>query len=83
MTGKKNKEKLKRILEILKKRESFIIKEAEKFSDIKEVPKHIRESILDELGDEFCAYGLKNDDEPNTYGLEIEGLTDYCNILDD
>lgn len=44
--------------------------------DVRQLPRHIREKIVDELGEEFSAKGLKPDSEPNAYGLEIEALTD-------
>jgi hypothetical protein len=44
--------------------------------NVRELPRHIREKIVDELGEEFSAKGLKPDSEPNAYGLEIEALTD-------
>jgi len=81
--SKKSKEALKRLLEILSQRGSPLLKEIENVSDIKEVPRNVRNKILDELGDEFCEKGLKEDSEPNPYGLEIEDLTDYCNITNE
>jgi hypothetical protein len=44
------------------------------------VPRHVREKIVDELGEEFSAKGLKPDSEPNAYGLELEALTDTCGL---
>jgi hypothetical protein len=48
--------------------------------DVRELPRHVREKIVDELGEEFSAKGLKPDSEPNAYGLKIEALTDACGL---
>jgi hypothetical protein len=48
--------------------------------DVCNLPRHIREKIVDELGEEFSAKGLKDDHEPNASGLEIEVLTDACSL---
>jgi hypothetical protein len=48
--------------------------------EVRELPRHVREKIVDELGEEFSAKGLKPDSEPNAYGLEIEALTDACSL---
>jgi signal transduction histidine kinase len=49
-------------------------------SDVRKLSRHLREKIVDELGEEFSAKGLKSDSEPNTYSLEIETLTDACGL---
>ena len=48
--------------------------------DVRELPRHVREKIVDELGEEFSARDFKPDSEPNAYGLEIEALTDACGL---
>ncbi len=35
--------------------------------------------IIGVLSDEFCRNGLKENDEPNSFGLEIENLIDIVN----
>jgi hypothetical protein len=48
--------------------------------DVRELPRHVREKIVDELGEEFSARGLKPDREPHAYGLELEALTDAYSL---
>ena len=36
----------------------------------------IRDDIRSKLMDEFCAYGIRPDDEPNIYGYHIDSLID-------
>lgn len=69
-----------RIAAILRERGSPLAKVVVDGRDLRELPRHIREKIVDELGEEFSAKGLKPDSEPNAYGLEIEALTDACGL---
>ena len=80
MNASRRKEKTKRILEILQKRNSPLYKNIKDVIDIQQLPRDIREKIVDELGDEFCLKGLGSNDEPNAYGIEIEELTDACGL---
>ena len=77
MNNKFHKDK---IVEILRRRKSFLINFLENVEDLHQLSKEIRLKIADELGDEFCSKGLKEDSEPNAYGLEIETLIDACII---
>jgi len=69
-----------RIAAILRERGSPLAEVVLDGRDLRELPRHIREKIVDELGEEFSAKGLKPDSEPNAYGLEIEALTDACGL---
>jgi hypothetical protein len=40
-----------------------------------------RESLRGVLADELCANGLREDDEPNEYGLRIEAAIDHLGEL--
>jgi hypothetical protein len=69
-----------RIAAILRERSSPLAKVVVDGIEVRELPRHVREKIVDELGEEFSAKGLKPDSEPNAYGLEIEALTDACGL---
>ena len=69
-----------RIIEILLGRTSPLVEEVKKVPDVRFLSRTLRESIVDELGDEFCKKGLREDGEPNEYGLELEWLTDACGL---
>lgn len=70
----------RRIEWILRRRRSHLAKELEGISDIRSLSRETRELIVDELGDEFSARGLRPDGEPNEYGLVLEELTDACGL---
>jgi hypothetical protein len=69
-----------RIAAILRERGSPLAEVVVDGIEVRELPRHIREKIVDELGEEFSAKGLRPDREPNAYGLEIEALTDACGL---
>ena len=69
-----------RIAAILRERGSPLAEVVVDGLDMRELPRHVREKIVDELGEEFSARGLKPDSEPNAYGLELEALTDACGL---
>lgn len=69
-----------RIAAILRERGSPLADVVVDGIDVRELPRDVREQIVDELGEEFSAKGLKPDSEPNDYGLEIEALTDACGL---
>jgi hypothetical protein len=74
------KEATRRIEQILRERGSSIAEDVAKVDDVRQIPRPIREKIVDELGDEFSGKGLGPDSEPNAYGIEIENLTDACGL---
>ncbi len=78
MIMQKYKEATQRIIEILRQRGSSLVDDIKTLSDVRELSWGIRERIIDELGEEFSAKGLRLDGEPNASGLEIENLTDVC-----
>ena len=80
MNQQKQIESAKRIAAILRQRGSRLADAVMEGLDVRHLPRHIREKIVDELGEEFSARGLKNDHEPNAYDLEIEALTDACGL---
>src|SRR5215471_17489647 len=65
---------------ILSQRGSSLAKVVEGMEDVRQLSRHVREQIVDALGEEFAAKGLKKDSEPNAYGLELEALTDACGL---
>lgn len=67
-----------RIEEILRLRQSPLADELAAVGSVGSLPARTRKAIVDELGEEFCSKGLNSDDEANTYGLELEALTDAC-----
>src|SRR5262245_30657768 len=73
----------KRIAAILRERGSPLAELFVDGIDVRELLRHIREKIVDELGEEFSAKGLQPNSEPNAYGLEIEALTDACGLAGD
>jgi hypothetical protein len=76
-------ETTQRIAAILRQRASPLAQVFIDGLDVRELPRHVREKIVDELGEEFSAKGLQLDSEPNAYGLEIEALTDACSLVCD
>jgi hypothetical protein len=70
----------RRIATILSQRGSPLAKVVEDAGEVRKLPRHVREQIVDALGEEFAAKGLKRDSEPNAYGLELEALTDACGL---
>ena len=73
-------EATQRIAAILRQRASPLAEVIGDGLDVRELPRHVREKIVDELAEEFSAKGLQPDSEPNAYGLEIEALTDACGL---
>jgi hypothetical protein len=73
-------EATQRIAAILRQRGSPLAEVVVDGLDAQELPRHLREKIVDELGEEFSATGLKQNSEPNAYGLEIAALTDACGL---
>ena len=69
-----------RIAAILRQRNSPLAELMRDHPDVRELPRHVREKIVDELGEEFSAKGLKGNGEPNAYGIEMEALTDACGL---
>ena len=51
--------------------------------DVLALPRPEREAIVDVLGHEFAARGLRPDEEPNHYGRELEALIDACGLTID
>ena len=80
MTKHSRIEATQRIAAILQQRGSPLAQVIGNRVDVRELPRDVREKIVDELGEEFSAKGLKSNSEPNTYGLEIEALTDACGL---
>jgi len=80
MVSAKQRKIVRRIQEILRKRESSLVENCVGLTDVKLLPWDIRSKIVDELGEEFSERGLKPDSEPNDYGLEIEDLIDACGL---
>jgi hypothetical protein len=73
-------ETTQRIAAILRQRASPLAQVFIDGLDVRELPRHVREKIVDELGEEFSAKGLEPDSEPNAYGLELEALADACGL---
>jgi hypothetical protein len=80
MAKQKPMKATQRIAAILRERGSPLAEVVVDGLDVRELPRHVREKIVDELGEEFSARGLKPDSEPNAYGLELEALTDACGL---
>jgi hypothetical protein len=80
MAKQKPLKAIQRIAAILRERGSPLAEVVVDGLDVREFPRHVREKIVNELGEEFSAKGLKPDSEPNAYGLEIEALTDACGL---
>ena len=80
MVVQKRREATRRIATILRQQGSPLAVVVGEVGDVRELPRHIREKIVDALGEEFANKGLEKDSEPNAYGLEIEALTDACGL---
>ncbi len=83
MAKQKQTKATQRIAAILRERGSPLADVVLDGLDVLELPRHVREQIVDEVGVEFSAKGLTPDSEPNAYGLEIEALTDACGLAGD
>ena len=79
----KEQEAISSIMKILRYRSPNIIEYLENLTELNKIPKNIREDIVNELSNEFCEKGLKENSEPNDYGLMIEDLIDKCHICGD
>jgi hypothetical protein len=80
MTAEERKRATRRMEQILRGIGSSLTDELAKVQDVRQLPRLVREKIIDELGEEFSAKGLQPNGEPNAYGLEIEDLTDACGL---
>lgn len=78
MVTQHRRDATQRIAAILRARGSPLAEAVGKVGDVQELARAVREQIVDELGEEFAAKGLKSNSEPNAYGLELEALTDVC-----
>ena len=83
MAKPKQRKATQRIAATLRERGSPLAEVVVDGLNVRDLPRHVREQIVDELGEEFSAKGLKPDGEPNAYGLEIEALTDACGLAGD
>ena len=84
MASERQRQATRRIEEILCKRGCDLAGQVSPVTDVMELTRDIREKIVNyELADEFCEEGLKPDNEPNRYGLEIEDLIDACGLARD
>ncbi len=84
MASQRQRQATRHIEEILRKRGCELANQVASVTDVRELARDIREKIVNyELADEFCKEGLKPDDEPNEYGLEIEDLIDACGLARD
>lgn len=72
-----------KILKILSKRDPILAEKLMGVRGIMEIDHKIRDGIASVLSDEFVEHGLKDDDEPNAYGLEIEGLIGACRLTEE
>jgi len=70
-----NTEEKRLLLECLSKHGPDLIKEMDKL-DTGELESEIVNEMRSAITDEFVQNGLKKDDEPNEYGLELEDLID-------
>lgn len=80
MATQGQKEATRRIEQILRERGSWLADEVAKVQNVRQLPRSVREQIVDTLGEEFSEKGLRPDGEPNAYGLEIEDLTNACGL---
>jgi hypothetical protein len=60
MAKQKPMKATKRIAAILRERGSPLAKVVVDGLDVRELPRHVREKIVDELGEEFSAEGLRS-----------------------
>jgi hypothetical protein len=81
MAKQKPMKATQRIAAILRERGSPLAEVVVDGLDVRELPRHVREKIVDELGEEFSAKGLTHDREPHPCSLEIEALTDACGLV--
>jgi hypothetical protein len=83
MAKHKQTKATQRIAAILRERGSPLADVVGDGLDVRELSRHAREQIVDELGEECSAKGLTPDGEPNAYGLEMEAWTDACGLAGD
>lgn len=76
----KDEKKLEELKAIIARRNTALNMLLMKVKIIFELSVEIRESIVDELSKEFIEYGIEQGGEPNSYGLRIEELIDFCGL---
>ncbi len=72
-----------KIIKILTKRAPKLAEKLLASHDIMNLDHDLRYEIAGILSDEFSEYGLREDDEPNAYGLEIEHLIGACRLTEE
>lgn len=80
MSTRSQLEATQRIAAILGQQGSPLAHVVTGVDDIRTLARHVREHIVDALGEEFAAKGIESTGEPNAYGLELEALTDACGL---
>lgn len=73
----------KRIEQILNARGSQYSRYVASVQNVRQLPKPVREAIVEALADELGEKGLREDSEPTEYGLELENLIDACGLTND
>jgi len=70
----------RRIKEVIARRSATLFSQLQRTSLITQLPLALREAIVEELIGEFTERGLREDGEPNPYGLEVEEMIDACDL---
>ena len=79
MTTTKREER-SRLAVILQRLAPDLAAELAKVEDVRELPREVREAIVDVLGHECAQRGLDRDEELNSYGREIEALVESLGL---
>jgi len=74
------REERSRLAVILQRLAPDLAAELAKVEDVRELPREVREAIVDVLGHECAQRGLDRDEELNSYGREIEALVESLGL---
>jgi len=76
------REERSRLAVILQRLAPDLAAELGKVEDVRDLPREVREAIVDVLGHECAERGLDRDEELNAHGREIEALIEGLGLDD-
>ena len=62
---------------LISKRNPILYREISNITELDNISENLISEILSEMQNEFSDAGLKSNDEPNEYGLQLEDIIDF------